>query len=156
MDMLNPPNICLMSWWTDQRLSCLCHQTLKRTLATCNTSLLHTQNIIVQPSITWIMHHQTVCTELMSQLLREPQRHPYTDGYTKPSQCQDYPRHQMAKIQRDELWFCPPTPLLQCHNIKRQVHMVSPMWLLCTCECVCSKEVRSAPWLMFCTTVVLI
>lgn len=27
------------------------------------------------PSLTWITHDQTVCVELMSQLLREPQRH---------------------------------------------------------------------------------
>lgn len=37
---------------------------------------------LLLPSLTWIIHLQPVCMELMSQLLREPQRHP--DCCTKP------------------------------------------------------------------------
>lgn len=68
------------------------HQTLWRPVATCDTSThqpthppTHThartrthQLSLPHSSVPWIMHHQTVGIELMSQLLREPLRQPYT------------------------------------------------------------------------------
>lgn len=93
----------------------------------------------LHPSTAWIMHHQTVGSELMSQLLREPGETPVRcDGYTKPSPRSGCTQHQMSKVRGDELWVIPLAPLLQCHRIRRQEHVVWPMWLgvMCVCRCV--------------------
>lgn len=88
------------------------------------------------PPTAWIMHHQTVGSELMSQLLRGPGETPVRcDGYTKPSPCSGCTQHQMSKVRGDELWVIPLAPLLQCHRIRRQEHVVLPMWFF-ACVCV--------------------
>lgn len=54
------------------------------------------------PSLTWIMHDQTVCVELISQLLRGPHRHWWLHKATSPRWRPA--RHQMSTVQSDELW----------------------------------------------------
>lgn len=39
------------------------------------------------------------------------------DGYTNLSFCSDCTRHQMSKVQGDELWVILLAPVLQCHHI---------------------------------------
>lgn len=93
------------------------------------------------------MHHQTVGSELMSQLLREPVETPVPcDGYTEPSPCSGCTHHQMSKVRGDELWVIPLAPLLQCHHIRRQEHVVSYVVMclcvsacVCVCVCPCSR-----------------
>lgn len=58
----------------------------------------------------------------------------HCDGYTKLSPRSGCTQHQMSKVQGDELWVIPLALLLQCHHIRRQEHVVWPMWLQ---ECVC-------------------
>ncbi|KAI9541549.1 hypothetical protein NQZ68_029050 [Dissostichus eleginoides] len=48
------------------------------------------------------------------------------DGYTKPSPRLGCTQHQMSKVRVDELWVIPLAPLLQCHHIRRQEHVVWP------------------------------
>ncbi len=120
------------------------HQPLRRPLATCDAPPSHTNRhthtlFLPHPSTIWIMHHQTVGSELMSQLLREPGETPVRcDGYTKRSPRSGCTQHQMSKVRGDELWVIPLAPPLQCHHIRRQEHVVWPMWLcIYVCVCVC-------------------
>ena len=81
----------------------------------------------------------------MSQLLREPVETPVPcDGYTEPSPHSGCTHHQMSKVRGDELWVIPLAPLLQCHHIRREEHVVSYVVMclcvyvsVCVCVCVC-------------------
>lgn len=70
-----PANICLM-------LTTLLHASVKAQETPGPLPQYLPSHTLLLPSLTWIIHPQTVCMELMSQLLREPQRHP--DCCTKP------------------------------------------------------------------------
>lgn len=141
MGALNPPNICLKSWWTDHHPPCPSSINLSGDpwppVTPPFTHIDAHTLFLPHPSTIWIMHHQTVGNELMSQLLRTPGETPvHGDGYTKPSPRSGCTHHQMSRVRGDELWVIPLAPLLQCHHIRRQEHVVWPMWF-CACVCMC-------------------
>lgn len=61
-----------MSWWTDHCLLCPSRINLSGDPWPPVTPPFTHTLFLPHPSTTWIMHHQTVGSELMSQLLREP------------------------------------------------------------------------------------
>lgn len=87
VEALKPTNICLMSCQTDRHPRSEC---LINSLETCShlwhvhpptNAPTHTHTHISSPfptPVAWIIHHQTVGIEVMSQLLREPLRQSYT------------------------------------------------------------------------------
>lgn len=143
-DAQNPQNSCRASWWTDPPLLCPSCINLSGDLGPPVTTPSHThsQYSTTQRSSAWIMYNQTVGSEIMSRSLREPGE---TDTRALWGLYRAGPSltfyfitlHQMSKVQGDELWVIPLALLLQCHHIKRQEHVVSPMWL---CVCVCESD----------------